>query len=101
VCQILVPHRLHISQSLTIVGSITESLWQQSVASLDTIYACSWDFAPSVFRRLGKYIFKQGKFFLGQNLYYPVTAVRLKVEENQLVDVFGEICVRVDGLKSA
>jgi hypothetical protein len=29
------------------------------------------------------------------------TAVRLKVEENQLVDVFGEICVRVDGLKSA
>jgi hypothetical protein len=29
------------------------------------------------------------------------TAVRLKVEENQLVDVFGEICVRVDGMKSA
>ncbi len=29
------------------------------------------------------------------------TVVRLKVEENQLVDVFGEICVRVDGLESA
>jgi hypothetical protein len=29
------------------------------------------------------------------------TAVRLKVEENQLVGVFGEIGVRVDGLKSA
>jgi hypothetical protein len=30
-----------------------------------------------------------------------LTAVRLKVEENQLVGVFGEIGVRVDGLKSA
>ena len=29
------------------------------------------------------------------------TAVRLKVEENQLVDVFGEIGVRIDGLKGA
>jgi hypothetical protein len=28
------------------------------------------------------------------------TAVRLKVEENQLVDVFGEIGVGTDGLKS-
>jgi hypothetical protein len=32
---------------------------------------------------------------------YELTAVRLKVEENQLVGVFGEIGVRVDGLKSA
>jgi hypothetical protein len=30
-----------------------------------------------------------------------VTAVRLKVEQNQLVDVFGEIGVGVDGLKGA
>lgn len=30
-----------------------------------------------------------------------ITAVRSKVEENQLVGVFGEIGVRVDGLKSA
>ncbi len=30
-----------------------------------------------------------------------ITAVRLKVEENQLVDVFGEIGVLVDGLKGA
>ena len=30
-----------------------------------------------------------------------LTAVRLKVEENQLVDVFGEIGVLVDGLKGA
>ena len=30
-----------------------------------------------------------------------LTAVRLEVEENQLVDVFGEIRVRVDGLKGA
>ena len=30
-----------------------------------------------------------------------ITAVRLKVEENQLVDVFDEICVRVDDLESA
>jgi hypothetical protein len=30
-----------------------------------------------------------------------LTAVRLKVKENQLVNVFGEIRVRVDGLKSA
>jgi hypothetical protein len=29
------------------------------------------------------------------------TAVRLKVEENQLVGIFGEIGVVVDGLKSA
>jgi hypothetical protein len=29
------------------------------------------------------------------------TAVRLKVEENQLVGVFGEIGVVVDGLKGA
>jgi len=31
----------------------------------------------------------------------PPTAVRLKVEENQLVGVFGEIGVCVDGLKGA
>jgi hypothetical protein len=30
-----------------------------------------------------------------------VTAVRLKVEQNQLVDVFGEIGVLIDGLKGA
>jgi hypothetical protein len=30
-----------------------------------------------------------------------ITAVRLKVEENQLVGVFGEIGVVVDGLKRA
>ena len=29
------------------------------------------------------------------------TTVRLKVEENQLVDVFGEIGTRFEGLKSA
>ena len=29
------------------------------------------------------------------------TAVRLKVEENQLVDVFGEIGFHTDGLKGA
>jgi hypothetical protein len=29
------------------------------------------------------------------------TTVRLKVEENQLVDVFGEIGTRVEGLKGA
>jgi len=32
---------------------------------------------------------------------YEVTTVRLKVEENQLVDVFGEIGFHVDGLKGA
>jgi DNA adenine methylase len=32
---------------------------------------------------------------------YELTAVRLKVEENQLVDVFGEIGFHVDGLKGA
>ena len=36
----------------------------------------------------------------GDELDLDITAVRLKVEENQLVDVFGEICVGVDGLKS-
>ena len=30
-----------------------------------------------------------------------ITAVRLKVEQNQLVGVFGEIGVLVDGLKGA
>jgi hypothetical protein len=30
-----------------------------------------------------------------------VSAVRLKVEQNQLVDVFGEIGALVDGLKGA
>jgi phospholipase C len=30
-----------------------------------------------------------------------ITAVRLKVEENQLVDVFGEIGFQIDGLKGA
>ena len=30
-----------------------------------------------------------------------ITAVRLKVEENQLVGVFDEICVQLDGLQSA
>jgi hypothetical protein len=34
-------------------------------------------------------------------LTYLDTAVRLKVEENQLVDVFGEIGFHVDGLKGA
>ena len=30
-----------------------------------------------------------------------ITAVRLKVEENQLVDVFGEIGFHIDGLEGA
>ena|ERR1019366_6129177 len=30
---------------------------------------------------------------------FQITAVRLKVEENQLVGVFGEICVLIDALK--
>ena len=30
-----------------------------------------------------------------------ITTVRLKVEENQLVDVFGEIATRIEGLKGA
>ena len=34
-------------------------------------------------------------------LLYLFTAVRLKLEQNQLVGVFGEIGVRVDGLKGA
>jgi hypothetical protein len=33
--------------------------------------------------------------------YVHFTAVRLKVEENQLVDVFGEIGFHIDGLKGA
>jgi hypothetical protein len=32
---------------------------------------------------------------------YGITGVRLEVEENQLVGVFGEIGVLVDGLKGA
>jgi hypothetical protein len=32
---------------------------------------------------------------------HNITAVRLKVEQNQLVDVFGEIGVLIDGLKGA
>jgi hypothetical protein len=35
------------------------------------------------------------------NLIVPVTAVRLKVEKNQLVGVLGEIGVQVDVLKGA
>jgi hypothetical protein len=35
------------------------------------------------------------------NTLSRITAVRLKVEENQLVGVFGEIGVVVDGLKGA
>ena len=40
--------------------------------------------------------------FLCPNLFRKntfTTAVRLKVEENQLVDVFGEIGIHIDGLK--
>src|SRR5713226_3891979 len=35
------------------------------------------------------------------HLREDITAVRLKVEENQLVDVFGEIGFHIDGLKGA
>jgi hypothetical protein len=34
-------------------------------------------------------------------LYFASTAVRLKVKENQLVGVFGEIGVPIDGLNGA
>ena len=34
-------------------------------------------------------------------LYFDITTVRLNVEENQLVDVFGEIGTRIEGLKGA
>ena len=40
----------------------------------------------------------------GRTTWKPVygnTAVRLKIEENQLVSIFGEIGVLVDGLKDA
>jgi hypothetical protein len=36
-----------------------------------------------------------------KSLISNITAVRLKVEENQLVDVFGEIGFHIDGLKGA
>jgi hypothetical protein len=36
-----------------------------------------------------------------EDQYSNDTAVRLKVEENQLVGIFGEIGVLVDGLKGA
>jgi len=32
---------------------------------------------------------------------FALSSVRLKVEENQLVDVFGEISTRIEGLKGA
>ena len=35
------------------------------------------------------------------HLIHDVTTVRLKVEENQLVDVFGKIVFRIDSLKRA
>jgi len=35
------------------------------------------------------------------NYLFTITAARLKVEENQLVDVFGEIGFHIDGLKGA
>ena len=38
---------------------------------------------------------------LDNDALFQNTAVRLKVEQNQLVDVFGEIGVGVDGLKGA
>jgi hypothetical protein len=40
-------------------------------------------------------------FFSNERPITDNTTVRLKVEENQLVDVFGEIGFHVDGLKGA
>jgi len=40
-------------------------------------------------------------FFEVDDCNGDITTVRLKVEENQLVDVFGEIGTRVEGLKGA
>ncbi len=54
---------------------------------------------PSLRNKVGQHLLCDGL-----NIALAVncpTAVRLKVEESQLVDVFGEIRVRVDGLKSA
>jgi hypothetical protein len=34
-------------------------------------------------------------------MWFSSTAVRLKVEQHQLVDVFGDISVPLDGLQSA
>ena len=39
--------------------------------------------------------------FLEEVSFHRITTVRLKVEENQLVDVFGEIGTRIEGLKGA
>lgn len=44
-------------------------------------------------------VLKKNKNFLQRLLYS--TTVRLNVEENQLVNVFGEFCVCVGSLKSA
>jgi len=46
-------------------------------------------------------LFARGYIHTSQEQLEMITAVRLKVEQNQLVDVFGEIGVLIDGLKGA
>ena len=41
------------------------------------------------------------RFYPHSHSIIYITTVRLKVEENQLVGIFGEIGVLVDGLKGA
>ena len=51
--------------------------------------------AHYIFNKLDHHV----SLYLGFLLHF--TTVRLNVEENQLVNVFGEFCVCVGGLKSA
>src|SRR5437899_11339813 len=51
--------------------------------------------------RPGIHVFGLEKRQNGVAIISLITAVRLKVEENQLVDVFGEIGFHIDGLKGA
>ena len=68
--------------------------------SMIILFSAAPIFFPQIFRRAPNHESrKKHSDRSGHN--HAVTAVRLKVEENQLVDVFGEIGVRVDGLKGA
>ena len=51
--------------------------------------------------RMGRFLSEDPIGFAGGQANLYTTAVRLKVEENQLVGIFGEIGVLVDGLKYA
>jgi hypothetical protein len=89
--------------SMFTVNSCTDQFTADTPASISTGYVFPQsDSEEMVVDPLGRFAYVANLVSNASDLStVSITTVRLKVEENQLVDVFSEIGTRIEGLKGA